>query len=456
MESWYARLQKIYMILLKPAAKAVENISERGRERMICALFAVVFLITFLYSGETLLWWGVPHINLKTNIVLTVALILTSVLSVKGELRPVVWRKAISVPLFLCGLGLVITGLIHPIGDGYLSFGFMLLFVYPLLYFVWTNRRDYSTLFMIISESFLGVSLLYFVYSTVMMLIRGSLKHGRRFSGMMRNSNIYSMIGMVMFAISLYLLYEYFFGRKRRRTTNKVIFCILAAVIGVTIMILGKSRACILASGINLLVTLFFVARYARRSRRINSERPSTDVIKNRKKVLVMVIAVALIVSLVAVSLHQTEGGERRRRVTWYSRFVPDDEDLNGYTTGRVDIWKSYGRYLNLTGNNFDETDWADLTNNKVGHAHNNFFEYGYRCGVPVALLFIILELMAGLISLRYLFYNERYRSDLLFVIIFMVIYALESMVDVATIPMERYAPLFFYFIVCPMLDRYV
>lgn len=456
MESWYARLQKIYMILLKPAAKAVENISERGRERMICALFAVVFLITFLYSGETLLWWGVPHINLKTNIVLTVALILTSVLSVKGELRPVVWRKAISVPLFLCGLGLVITGLIHPIGDGYLSFGFMLLFVYPLLYFVWTNRRDYSTLFMIISESFLGVSLLYFVYSTVMMLIRGSLKHGRRFSGMMRNSNIYSMIGMVMFAISLYLLYEYFFGRKRRRTTNKVIFCILAAVIGVTIMILGKSRACILASGINLLVTLFFVARYARRSRRINSERPSTDVIKNRKKVLVMVIAVALIVSLVAVSLHQTEGGERRRRVTWYSRFVPDDEDLNGYTTGRVDIWKSYGRYLNLTGNNFDETDWADLTNNKVGHAHNNFFEYGYRCGVPVALLFIILELMAGLISLRYLFYNERYRSDLLFVVIFMVIYALESMVDVATIPMERYAPLFFYFIVCPMLDRYV
>lgn len=456
MDSWYARLQKIYMVLLNPAYKAVENISERARERMICALFAVVFLITFLYSGETLLWWGVPHINLKTNIVLTVALILTSVLSVKGELRPVVWRKAISVPLLLCGLGLVLTGILHPIGDGYLSFGFMLLFVYPLLYFVWTNRRDYSTLFMIISESFLGVSLLYFVYSTVMMLIRGSLKHGRRFSGMMRNANIYSMIGMVMFAISLYLLYEYFFGRKRRRTANKVIFCILAAVIGVTIMILGKSRACILASGINLFVTLFFAARYARGSRRLNSERPNAAVIKNRKKILVMVIAVALIFTLAVVSLHQTEGGERRRHVTWYSRFVPDDEDLNGYTTGRVNIWKSYGRYLNLTGNNFDETDWADLTNNKVGHAHNNFFEYGYRCGVPVALLFIILELMAGLISLRYLFYNERYRSDFLFVVMFMVIYALESMVDVATIPMERYAPLFFYFILCPMLDRYV
>ena len=456
MDFWYARLQKIYMVLLKPAGRAVENISERARERMICALFAVVFLITFLYSGETLLWWGVPHINLKTNIVLTVVLILTSVLSVKGELKPVAWRKAISVPLFLCGLGLVITGLIHPIGDGYLSFGFMLLFVYPLLYFVWTNRRDYSVLFMTISESFVGVALLFFVYSTVMMLSKGSLRHGRRFKGMMRNSNIYSMIGMVLFAVSLYLLYEYFFGRKKRRTSNKIIFCILGAVIGLTIMTLGKSRACILASGINLLVTLFFAARYARGSRRINTERPHKTVMKNRKKVLVMVAAVALITTLAAVTLHQAEGGESSRPVTWYSRFLPADRDLDGYTSGRISIWQSYARYLNLTGNNFDETDWPDLTNNKVGHAHNNFFEYGYRCGIPVALLFIILEIMAGLMSLRYLFYNDRYRSDFLFVIIFMTIYTLESMVDVATIPMERYAPLFFYFILCPMMDRYV
>lgn len=106
-----------------------------------------------------------------------------------------------------------------------------------------------------------------------------------------------------------------------------------------------------------------------------------------------------------------------------------------------------------MAGNDFSKTDWTEMTGDTVAHAHNNFLEYGYRCGIPVATMFILLELFAGLITLKYLFSRKWNRDCYLFAVIFMFMYAVMSMLDIATIPMERYAPFAFYIILTVLID---
>ena len=132
-------------------------------------------------------------------------------------------------------------------------------------------------------------------------------------------------------------------------------------------------------------------------------------------------------------------------------RFVPDGRDLDAYTAGRYSIWKGYAQFLNMTGNDFSKADWKALTGNKVKHAHNNFLEIAYRCGIPVACLHLLLELIAGIICIIYLF-SKRFRDPAyLFSIVFMITYAIQSMFDIATIPFERPAPFYFYMAMIPI-----
>ena len=135
----------------------------------------------------------------------------------------------------------------------------------------------------------------------------------------------------------------------------------------------------------------------------------------------------------------------------WADRFDIEGKDLDVYTAGRYQIWVKYAQHLNWTGNDFSKVDWLELTRKAVKHAHNNFLEIAYRCGVPVACLHILLELMAGIICLIWLF-SPRYKDPVyLFCIVFMVCYAVQSMFDIATIPFERPAPFYFYMIMIPI-----
>ena len=144
-----------------------------------------------------------------------------------------------------------------------------------------------------------------------------------------------------------------------------------------------------------------------------------------------------------------TEGQD----VKGISRFDPTGKDLNSYTSGRINIWNNYAKFFNMTGNNADEMDWAVLTNNTVKHAHNNFIEIAYRCGVPVAILHTLINLFAGLISLIVLFDRKYRRPCYLFSVIFVMMYTVEGLFDIATIPFERHAPFFFYLALIPLIS---
>lgn len=132
-------------------------------------------------------------------------------------------------------------------------------------------------------------------------------------------------------------------------------------------------------------------------------------------------------------------------------RFSIEGQDINTFTAGRYEIWKNYAKHLNMIGNDFSKTDWGELTGKTVKHAHNNFLEIGYRCGIPVAVLHLLLELVSGYICIIWLFSPKHKDTSYFFSIVFLITYAIQSAFDIATLPFERPAPYFFYLALVPI-----
>lgn len=429
-------LQRIYIALLNPIySKHISKMDTSLREAYLKFIFYGFQIYFILYFSR-----GFKRILFSQNQreLLGVALIiLATVFSIQEPLRQVKWKKRIILPLLLGAIGMIITGLMHPIGSGYMVFGIGLLLVFPGFYFVWNNRKDYETLFDIVASTNLEVGTLYFFYC--MTTYRGDMiiTNGERFQGSVTDPNLYSLVGMAMVCSAMYMIY------RRRREKLYVTFCVLTLLMGLVVVILGQSRSGLMVAIAAILITGIFTLKNVKRAH-----------IANSKMVLVVGIAILIcIVSGLAIKATNVGVGNDSTDNGFIERFSFKGKDLNTFTSGRADIWANYAGKLNMTGNDFEEIDWEEMTGDTVKHAHNNFLEYGYRCGIPVAVAFTLLELFAGLITLKYLFARKWNRECYLFAVIFMCMYAVMSMIDIATIPMERYAPFAFYLILAVLMD---
>lgn len=415
--------------------KWISQIDQKSRELIVGFIFALLALyFPFCHSGcLNYLIYTETQRQLFAAFLLSFA----ALFSIKAPLKKVVWNKWIMLPMWFGGFGIILTGLIHPIGSGYFVFGIMLLTVYPCLYFVWINRGDVDRLFDIISWVNILVGACYIAYSAAIFRVYPwEVVVAGRVRGTMYNSNLYSMIGMAVACCALYLLYRKWHVRWQRR------ICLFAFVIGALVTILGQSRASILVLAGSIAAVFIFAAKCGRISRRF---------IRTAVAVFcILVLGIGLFAALQGGSSGANGDGVQ---VSVIDRFLPEGDDVNAYSSGRVAIWSFYAQHLNLIGNDFDSIDRSAL---HVAHAHNNFLEYGFRCGVLVAGVFVLAELIAGVLSLQFLFSRRPKQDYMLFCVIMMLMYAIESMVDIATIPMERYAPFFFYLMLAGMAGRRV
>ena len=410
--------------------KWISRIDQKSRDLIVGFIFVLLALyFPFHHTGELRY---LLYTDTQRQIFAAIMLFGAAVFSMRGPLTRVVWDKGVMIPMWLGGLGLIITRILHPIGSGYAAFGVMLLTVYPCLYFVWINRDEIERLFDIVSWANVAVGLVYVLYSTAMfrtypweVVISGRVR------GTMINSNLYSMIGMTIACCALYLLYRVWEEKGKRW------FLLFALAAGIIVTVAGQSRASILVVAGGIVAVLIFAAKCGRLNKRV----AQTIVII----CCVLVVGAGLFVAL------QGDAAEDGTKSSVIERFLPEGDDINSYSSGRIGIWAFYAEHLNLAGNDFDAVDRSEFT---VEHAHNNFLEYGFRSGVLVAGLFALAELIAVILAAQYLFSGRRSRDYMLFCVLFALAYMLESLVDVATIPMERYAPFLFYLMLAGMAGR--
>jgi len=236
------------------------------------------------------------------------------------------------------------------------------------------------------------------------------------------------------------------------KTFKSIIWSASALGIGMSLVCLGQTRSGLMICLVNAAVALFFYIR------RCKDKSPFKILVV--KTLLLLGVSLAIfIIGLSFIPLEKSaemvdDKTQTSAQVNEHidsnilERLTQDEgENDDNYASGRLTLWKNYSRYLNLLGNNFDETDWGDMTGNQVCHAHNNLLEIGYRSGIITAIFFIIAELVAGIIALIYLFRSKKTPLAFLFPIMFMVNYTVMSMLDIATLPMERDAACYFYLI---------
>ena len=455
-------IQLFYIKTLNPLYQLTGKISDRTRNIIIFIIFLLFFIYFACYRSSILnpiVSTPLPTL-FDRHLWGSVLLLLLSIFSINQPLHHVEWKGIILIPQLLMGLGIVITGFIHPIGDGYQTFGFMLLFVFPCLYFVWNNRRDYDLLFsllvyaMIIAN--LCLFLLLFYYASKGQL----LMEGARCAGIMSNSNCFSLIGLELVLGAVYLLIT-----KKPGWPLFVLLCFSAGT-GLGIMLIGQMRLAFIIVFVCLLVSILFVAI-----------KKGSVKQTNMKKLLIRcfaglgIIALTIMLSFVLLNINnravdsanavsqnaaeQTATAKDTSNV--FDRFKIKERDANSFSSGRVIRWKLYGKELNLLGNNFDLYDQDKMTGGQAyPFAHNIFFEIGYRCGIPVGILSVLLIIITGIMSLKYLFSKKNKELYLLFPIISAITYAAEALLDCAALPFFQAEALCFYFAMIVFIDKKV
>lgn len=409
--------------------KWVSRIDQKSRELIVGFIFVLLSFFFPLYHSYAFEY--ILYTQTQQHIAAAILLLAAALLSINGKLEKIRWNTLLMVPLLLTGLGIVISGVLHPLPPGYFVFGIMLLVVYPCLYFVWTNRGDYERLFDIVALANVIAGLCYALYTYAVLPLLAEPVVSGRVRGTLENSSKFSMLGMVLACFALYLLYRKWESKPARA------FYLFAAVIGLGDMFLGMSRAAILGCGMGILGLVIFV---------YNSRPASQKWIRRALCIGCILLAIGLLLLFVA---HR--GGDMpaddSTEVTVLERFSPEGNDINSYSSGRISIWADYYNKLNLTGNDFRDFDF-------FFRAHNNFLELAYHCGVPVGILEILIELAALIIAAGYVFTRSSNREYRAFCILFMGVFFFESLFDVAAVPMLGVAPFFFYLMLAGMAGR--
>lgn len=469
-------IQRLFALILNPVYALTGKINIRIRNACIslCCIFMSIFFIAYYDTYNRLnLYLNHGHNNLICGAVL----ILLIVFSIDRPLEKVKWVPLQFWLFFLSGAGLFFISLLHPIGDGYRSFGLMMMFLFPCLYYVWNNRGDYNVLYIRLTGAASAVGLVFYIYCIKAAFAGNLIVVGGRTAAFFFNANLFSMVGMAMVCSAVYMF------TVNMKSLPWFLFGALSFAAGWEIILLGVSRLSMLVGiGSIFALVIFSFKTYGMII-------PARSGLESFIKVGIITIIIILIVAAGSVMMDVNSTIQYKRAAgvpvetpektgddstdttgdteieippevtennvqSASDRMSTSDKDLNTYTAGRINIWNGYASQLNLLGNNLDETDFAELTGTGVQHAHNNFLEYAYRCGIPVACLHILLELYSGIVCIFFLFKKKYKDPAYLFAVVFMICYAVESMFDIATLPFERHAPFYFYMALIPVFGR--
>ena len=425
-------IQKIQITALNKICTLLNKtkIGRPSKAQIIVGFFVVFFVFLIFFRADFLYNYLPRHIMLIVQSIGSVMIIIISALSVKERLSIITWNKGVYIPFFSFSISIIVSGSIHPIGDGFMSFGFMLLLIYPMLYIAWDNREDYETLFDYISIANIIAGALYFIYYCGILFSGNDRVVGGRHAGGMANANFYSFIGVSILCSALYLLYR-FTGRKNKKKIE-LLYYLIFVTIGITFVFGGKSRSSIIICLTNIAV---FVILFVKN--RINMSQKS-------KRLLLISIGLAILLATVYLW-----------RIQALTRFSTAGKTLDQFTSGRLRLWQSYLSKLNILGHDMNSVDWKELTAGiATRSAHNTFLEFSYRCGIITGLLGLAFQLVTIMHACYKLFCKKHNKDYEAFVIICIVHYTILSMVDIASIPLGSFGAFTFYLAVAPLFKR--
>lgn len=438
-------LQQLYMWILNPIYRITGRLNEKARNIIVfCGLLCMVFQF-FMYTA----WYGygISYGYAELFVTNTLLLGIIIVFSINRPLEKVSWNPFVWVPWFLCAALIIISGADHNVTGAFMMFAFLMLLVFPALYFVWNNRGDYHVLYVMTCDAIAIMMVAYFIFH----LISSPLDASTAYYGISINPNSNGFIGLAGAISSFYLL-----CLRRKRAWAYIVILGMAF----TLTYISTSRASIIAL---MLATLAFVICYVRSANKRNMTGLQILImlvvtcvviltsITGYRYVLINITpsisaytADKIVLESYGAESHDAEEYDEEKSLLG-EKFTREG-DLNAISSGRIVIWKHYMENLNLTGNERGDRGLYIEEKDYYFSAHNSYLEVAYRSGVPAGICYAFIAIYAAVYSFRFLFGKKIFDYRMSLIPMAVLAFGVLSNLERALYPVEK-AHIFLFFI---------
>lgn len=457
-------LEKIYIPILNFLYQFVSRLHQNARI-VILYCMAGIWMISILVSHSMKFIGFVYPETLKC---LTGAMVLGVVIifSMNGPVAKVKWNKFLIYGIFICGIGMFLTGLLHYIGYSYMLLGLIMAFGFPALFFVWINRGDYNNLYRIVASVICVTAIAYFIICIVYAPIGSeqTFSIAERYAGTTSNPNTIGMLGAAFAAAGLYLVFcgeswisaaigclsfgiaVVFVREAASRTGMLAILCMAAVSAVILLTALARNRKASRSQIIRIILFAVITITLARTGHAL-LELNGAEIVDETGYS-----------NQLFIEHIETEQGDAEQPVadTRMSKGITEEGvDVNHMSSGRLALWKAYFMRLNLLGNDAnDKVTYEYGSDAEIQYAHNTALEYGYRSGILVGGIFIIFEIVTAVWAFVMIFSARKRTKYAVFSVMSIVCFGIISLLDVAVMPFSSLPLLIYWLGVIPLFEK--
>lgn len=392
--------------------------------------------------------------------------------SVDRKLEIVKWNLWTYIPFTVTGLLLLIASLDHEMGPAYQAFPLAMLVAFMCLFYVWGNRRDYEVLF----DAAAGAYTLF----TAILLVVCFIKYPAESSSYLSDDLQYAPFGInpngttkvfiTGIVAGMYLLVK---------SLPKVLFIGISLVVGgsAITVILTKCRA---GETILILLCVLIIVYGIMRLQKAGKNRKAA-VQKGVAGVLLIlfgcIIAWMMLFSIGSTGLKDKTQNNPEVQPTYeissgtVEESRTDEENVtrqdkinqklgasmnelyqnptirlvDSFMAGRLSIWNVY--FQNMTWRGSSELMFYDTE-----YAHNQYIELSYKAGIPTGIIYLLFNLIAGVMTLVLIF-KRKDAAGLLMLSAFLMFFTI-SMLDTGVLPFERGFIFLYYIVLTPLFVK--
>jgi len=381
----------IYRVLNR-CYRITKWIGGKHRDYFRIGLYFTLFLAALLYGASVL-----PNVHLLVKCIVGAGLMgLIIVFTMKEELHVVKWNKKITVLWLALGIVQLFSGLF--VSREYLPMAVIWIVLFPMLFLVWNNRKDYERLF---CEVAIAGDICFVILAGIS--VCGYSFNVLNYGGFLKNPN--GLGQWITFAYPLIL----FLYSKQKKNIWKVCFMVQAAL-ALVLCIASRSRTALLA--VLFMSVLFVIYRVWNMSRVAQFYKSFFCFVL----CFVLVACACLIINTFVLEEQAMQSGlndsfltrltanTRRFIFGWSERFAGADKadtSINSYSSGRIGIWKKTIESLNWKGHPSREHIIVDRNGNVGNNTHNMILQFAYDNGIVAGIIYVLLIACSGFKSLK-------------------------------------------------------
>lgn len=490
-------IQSVYILILNMVYHVTGKIDKRVRNAIIWLFsFLLISLCIFNYSV-----WSreASTVRFERDIIGCIYLAVIAVFSIDGVLKKVEWNRLFMIIWYgLAGM-MFLSGCLHSVGNSYWLWSVSMLAGFPGFYLIWQNRKDYQTLFNIISSVMLVELIVCFVIC-LMTVDSNEFINGRYLSFMLNPNHLGKLAASGMIA-ALYL------SLQREKSWIYGVVCGIC----IKLAVLSGSRAALVVMGAQLIVYFVFHIKSVIRDRMYSRTAVNLGIflvllcvcfwgygkcleyyqavheqeqiaeqmekqqavqepeeaephresqkVKTSAEVQTADESTEMPITEESAKVSVPEkavpsgGADINNTEVLEERLAVEGKTLDQFTSGRVGIWKHLLKKTNLLGN-----DWKKYKSGTPEYtyqwAHNDIVEITYRSGVVAGIFEILFLVYLSAYILKILFSKQKVEMFHCFIILSILAYGGYAMMDVISFPFSQQYTFMTFASLMPLFER--